>query len=158
MSLNLWKTLPLTVNSVQAVAQLEQELFTQPWSYAAIEEELSNKTAVCKVLQHIETGEIGAYLLMHHVLDELYIERIATAPQWRRQGFSTKLLKTACDFAKENGVLRITLEVRVSNRPAIALYEQNGFVCDGIRPRFYDDPKEDAFIYSLYMTNGEERA
>ena len=152
MSLDLWKTLPLVADTVQAVAQLEEALFTGPWSHHAIEEELSNKTAVCRVLQHTETGEVGAYLLMHHVLDELYIERIATAPQWRRQGLSTKLLKTACDFADENGVSRITLEVRVSNKPAIALYEQNGFVCDGVRPRFYDDPKEDAFIYSLYLS------
>ena len=151
MSLNLWKTVPMDADTVQAVARLEQELFTQPWSHHAIEEELSNETAVCKVLKHIETGEIGAYLLMHHVLDELYIERIATAPTCRRQGLSTKLLKTARDFASQNGISRITLEVRVSNRPAVALYERNGFVCDGVRPRFYDAPKEDALIYSLYL-------
>lgn len=158
MSVNVWKTVPMNLTTAQSVAALETELFSPPWSYQAVVEELSNPTAVCIVLQCIETGEIGAYTLCHHVADELYIERIATAPACRRQGLSTKLLKTLRDFAMNHNVTRITLEVRLSNVAAIALYEKNGFTCDGVRPRFYDAPKEDAYIYSLYLSKEGELA
>lgn len=156
--MDMWKTLPMDLHTANAVAALETTLFSPPWSYQSVVEELDNPTAVCVVLQHTQTGEIGAYMLCHHVADELYIERIATAPDYRRQGFSTKLLKTLCEFAANHAIARITLEVRVSNCAAIALYEKNGFTCDGVRPRFYDAPKEDAYIYSLYLSKGEKLA
>lgn len=55
------------------------------------------------------------------------------------------------DYAETHDLTRLTLEVRASNAPAIALYESMGFTCDGVRPGFYDSPKEDAQLYSYYL-------
>ena len=54
-------------------------------------------------------------------------------------------------YGKAHDLTRITLEVRASNQKAIALYEQMGYEKEGVRPGFYDSPKEDALIYSLYL-------
>ncbi len=151
-----WVCVPMDKAAAKTVSALEQQLFSPPWSYQSVVEELDNPTAGCLVLRHRQSDEIGAYIIWHCVADELYIERIATASSYRRTGLSSELLKTSRDFALTNGVTRITLEVRVSNAAAIALYEKHGFVCDGVRPRFYDEPKEDAYIYSLYLPAKEE--
>lgn len=145
-----WQCVSMTEDHVVQVAALEQQIFSGAWSHHAIAEELQNSTAGCRVLTQND-GTVGAYIIWHHVLDELFIERIATSPAYLRQGLSSKLLKTAQEYAEQNGVSRITLEVRVSNKPAIALYEKHGFQNEGVRPGFYDDPKEDAYIYSRYI-------
>ena len=68
-----------------------------------------------------------------------------------RKGFNIESL--AVGPTEEHGLSRLTLEVRVSNTPAIALYEGAGFVRDGVRPGFYREPREDAAIYSKYCPN-----
>ena len=143
--------MPMQSEHVAAIADLEKRIFSGAWSHDAIKEELDNPTAFCRVLLQ-KDGTVVAYILCHHVLDELFIERIATSPDHVRQGFSSQLLKTAKAYAAENGIARITLEVRVSNRAAIALYEKHGFENEGVRPGFYDAPKEDAYIYSHYLS------
>ena len=85
------------------------------------------------------TGRIG-------LLSSMY-----TRPAYRRQGIARSLLREAQEYAEAHDLARLTLEVRASNVPAIALYEGMGFTRDGIRPGFYDSPKEDAAIYSYYL-------
>ena len=88
---------------------------------------------------------------MHHILDEGFIANLAVHPAYRRQGIARSLLREAQEYAEAHDLARLTLEVRASNVPAIALYEGMGFTRDGIRPGFYDSPKEDAAIYSYYL-------
>lgn len=88
---------------------------------------------------------------MHHILDEGFIANLAVHPAYRRQGHRPSLLREAQEYAEAHDLARLTLEVRASNVPAIALYEGMGFTRDGIRPGFYDSPKEDAAIYSYYL-------
>jgi ribosomal-protein-alanine N-acetyltransferase len=88
---------------------------------------------------------------MHHILDEGAITNIVVHPGYRRRGVATALLYEVIGYAKKHNISRLTLEVRVSNHAAIALYESVGFEQEGIRPGFYDSPKEDAAIYSLYF-------
>ncbi len=145
-----WRCVDMRDDHVAQVAALEQQIFSGAWSRDAIAEELHNPTAGCRVLVKYN-GDVGAYIIWHHVMDELFIERIAASPTYRRQGLSSGLLKTAQEYAARHGVSRITLEVRVSNTPAISLYEKHGFQNEGVRPGFYDAPKEDAYIYSLYV-------
>ena len=77
------------------------------------------------------------------------------SPAARRRGVAAALLAYMADYAVQHSLYRITLEVRVSNDAAIALYEREGYVRDGIRPRFYAHPTEDAAIYSWYRTKGD---
>ncbi|MDD2361507.1 MAG: ribosomal protein S18-alanine N-acetyltransferase [Oscillospiraceae bacterium] len=133
------------------LAQLERLTFSRPWSYDALAEELQNPLAVFFVAQSPKDKQAVGYIGMHHILDEGAIANIVVHPDYRRIGIAKALIAAAVDYAEQNRLSRLTLEVRVSNLPAVALYEGMGFKRDGIRPDFYDSPKEDAAIYSLYF-------
>ena len=90
------------------------------------------------------------YIGMHHSRRGLDCKHRG-ASGYRRRGIATALLREAINYAENHDITRLTLEVRASNRVAIALYESLGFEKEGVRPDFYDSPKEDAAIYSLYI-------
>ena len=71
---------------------------------------------------------------------------IAVAPAYRRQGIAETLISMLIVQLKERGSNSLTLEVRVSNIPAIGLYQKLGFIQVGRRPNYYRNPKEDALI------------
>ena len=74
------------------------------------------------------------------------IDNVVTAPEYRNLGIGGKMLEELLRLGNERGITAYTLEVRVSNAPAIHLYEKFGFVSEGIRPKFYEKPTEDAMI------------
>ena len=80
------------------------------------------------------------------MLDEGYITNVAVFPQYRKQGVATALIKRVFELAQEKKLAFVSLEVRVSNSAAIALYEKAGFKEEGRRKSFYRDPREDALI------------
>ena len=133
------------------LADLESMTFSTPWSYDALAEELQNPLAVFYVAEDVEAESAVGYLGMHHILDEGFITNVVVHPAYRRQGIATALLAELETYGKAHDLTRITLEVRASNQKAIALYEQMGYEKEGVRPGFYDSPKEDALIYSLYL-------
>ena len=142
--------LPMAAEHIGAVAALEQTCFSTPWSAAALTEELDNPPAVFRVATDA-AGAVLGYMGMHHIGDEGFVTNVAVSPAARRQGVAAALLAHMADYAVQHSLYRITLEVRVSNAPAIALYEGAGYVRDGVRPRFYRNPTEDAAIYSRYF-------
>ena len=83
--------------------------------------------------------------------DELSITNVAVFSSYRRCGAANQLMKALDAFAQEKNLYGITLEVRVSNNAAIALYEKNGYEKSGIRKGFYNKPKEDALIMWKYF-------
>ncbi len=169
----------MTAEDIFAVAYLEKECFAEPWSENALAESLSdvnyvffvaavmvneNTSAVSKLttpslcnttqeskrnIHFRETivGYVGAYL----AADELSITNVAVSVSFRRCGAADQLMKALDAFAKEKNLYGITLEVRVSNSAAIALYEKNGYEKSGIRKGFYSKPKEDALIMWKYF-------
>jgi len=141
---------PMTAAHIEAVAQLEQQCFADPWSAASLEEELDNPPAVFRVALD-DDGRVLGYVGMHHLADEGYITNVAVDPHARRQGIARALLQALAAYGRDNRLCRITLEVRTGNAPAIALYQGLGYVREGVRPRFYRHPTEDAAIYSLYF-------
>ena len=131
---------------LSGVAKIEQECFSQPWSEKALEILLSdNAVAVVAVLD----GEAVAYAGMTSVLDEGQITNVATLPSYRRRGFSRAVLEELVARAKAKGISSIFLEARVSNAPALSLYESLGFCRIGMRRRFYSAPVEDAVLMEL---------
>jgi len=144
------RILPMSAEHIDAVAALERACFSTPWSATSLREELDNPCAVFAVAVG-EDGALLGYVGMHHPADEGFITNVAVAPSARRQGVAQALLRHLSDYGAAHGLYRITLEVRVSNAPAIALYEGMGYVRDGVRPGFYRQPTEDAAIYSLYF-------
>lgn len=142
---------PMHADHLDDLANMESAAFSRPWSYDALAEELQNPLAVFYVAEDVEAESAVGYIGMHHILDEGYITSLVVHPGRRREGIASALMKEAIEYAEHHELKRITLEVRVSNARAIALYEKFGFEKDGVRPDFYDSPKEDAAIYSLYF-------
>ena len=96
-------------------------------------------------LENRTDGE-GRRVQMQAVLDEGYITNVAVRPDCRKQGVAGKLLQVFLDFAQANRLAFLTLEVRASNYPAIALYGSRGFRGVGRRKNYYEHPREDAII------------
>lgn len=144
--------IPMAREHIPALAAIESACFAVPWSAAALAEELENPCAAFRVAVD-ETGRVLGYAGCYCVADEGQIANVAVAPAARRQGVGRALLAALEQLARQRGLYRLTLEVRVSNAPAVALYEGAGFIRDGIRPGFYREPQEDAAIYSRYYAN-----
>ena len=89
------------------------------------------------------------------MLDEGYIDNIAVHPDARRHGVASALLDVFCRFGEIN-LAFLTLEVRKSNTAAIALYEKNGFQWAGLRPGYYQHPREDAVIMTREFKKEED--
>lgn len=131
-------------DDVQAAAELEKEIFSQPWSRQGFLDALQLENTVFLVAE--EAGELLGYIGMYCALDEGEITNVAVAPQQRCRGIGGNLMEEIKKAALMRGLSSIVLEVRVSNHEAIRLYERNGFVNLGIRKGFYEMPKEDAYI------------
>ena len=129
---------------ISALAQLERECFSDPWSEKALSEELSNPNAVFRVA--LIDGEVAGYVGMLHVLDEGDICNVAVFDRFRRKGVASALIQHLVDYGVENQLSFITLEVRESNIGAQKFYETMGFETIGVRKNFYDNPKEHAIL------------
>ena len=88
------------------------------------------------------------YVVFYYVLDEGEIVRIAVDAACRRQGAAGQMLKELWRFCSEKEITRMMLDVRKSNKPAIYFYQSHGFVEDGIRKNYYENPSEDAILMS----------
>ncbi len=137
----------MTSESAVLAAELEKENFSTPWSVQSFLEELENDNAV--FLTAFEGDCLVGVCGMVICLDEADIMNVSVRMDRRRQGIAEKLLTEILFIGRARGVKHFTLEVRKNNVPAIQLYEKMGFVFEGIRPRFYTNPTEDAAIYWL---------
>lgn len=139
----------MTQTDVHQLADLEKICFSDPWSVSAFEYELKNPLSLWLVA--VEDGEVLGYVGTQTVIDESDMMNIAVLPCCRRQGIAEKLIAVLTSALVERGSKSLSLEVRVSNAPAIALYEKLGFVQVGRRPNYYRNPKEDALILRKEM-------
>ena len=129
---------------VAAVAALEAQIFSMPWSAAGFADTLPREDVIFLVAY--EQDELLGYVGIYCTLDEGEITNVAVAPAARRRGIARALLTELKRQLACRNVARIVLEVRVSNEPAIRLYEQMGFSVLGVRKNFYEKPTEDAYI------------
>ncbi len=134
----------MTSAHVGAVAELEKQCFSAPWSEKSIASELSNPLSLWIVA--VGGASLAGYVGSQSVMGEADMMNLAVAPEYRRHGVAEKLVNTLIDALKHKEVANLTLEVRASNMPAINLYHKLGFLQVGRRPNYYHDPKEDALI------------
>ena len=135
---------PMTHAHVAQIAQLEKLCFHDPWSENSIAAELKNSLSLWLVALDGET--VVGYVGSQSVMGWADMMNLCVSPDYRRQGLGEQLTAELERQLRENRVECLTLEVRVSNAPAIALYEKLGFVQVGKRPRYYEKPREDALI------------
>ena len=135
----------MQLKDIDDVLKIEHESFTTPWSRESFYNELTNNQyAVYIVLE--ETEQVVGYCGVWVVIDEAHITNIAILPEYRGKKLGNALLKKLMETAKNLGAVRMTLEVRVTNNVAQALYRKLGFEDGAIRKRYYTDNQEDALV------------
>jgi ribosomal-protein-alanine N-acetyltransferase len=126
------------------IVNIEKICFSLPWSKASFENELKNEYAYYQCAE--ESGKIAGYMGMWRIIDECHITNVAVLPEYRNRGIAGKLIQKMVEICKCSEISSMTLEVRVSNIPAINLYKKFGFFSVGKRPNYYTKPAEDALI------------
>ncbi len=137
----------MTEADLAEVCEIENETFSDPWS----EEDFRNSLQDDKndyLVAEID-GIIAGYCGFWGVVGEGDIFNVAVKKEYRRQRIGETMLKALIEKGVTRGITSFTLEVRISNEPAIRLYEALGFERAGIRKDFYTKPKEDAVIMWL---------
>jgi len=132
----------LGFSDLAQVIAIERRAFTSPWSLGMFVIELSKPSSIN--LAAVLDGEIVGYAICAKYLEAYHVMTLAVDPDHRRRGVATALLDGVIERAGDEA--NYTLEVRVSNAGAIALYERYGFREVGTRPRYYADNGEDAII------------
>ena len=136
---------PMGLEDVADVHRIEAASFPMPWPDYAFRQELqTNRLAHYLVVRAGE--ETVAYGGLWLLVDEAHITTFAVLPEWRRRGIGGRLMVALMDEALRLNARVMTLEVRLSNRPARELYARFGFKPVGVRPRYYSDNGEDALI------------
>jgi len=135
----------LAYSDLPAVVSIERRSFPIPWSLAMFVLELSKPSGIC--LAATAGDELLGYLVCSRYDRVWHLMNVAVAPEQRRLGVASRLIARLLEEAGRG--LPFTLEVRVSNRVAITMYEQLGFRSAGVRARYYQDNGEDALIMWL---------
>jgi [ribosomal protein S18]-alanine N-acetyltransferase len=132
----------LQLTDIPKVVAIDRRAFTSPWSLGMFVLELSKPGGI--YLAAAEHDEIRGYVICARYDEAWHVMSIAVDPDHQRRGIARELMDAIIAVAGEDA--NFTLEVRVSNTPAIALYESYGFESVGTRPRYYVDNGEDAMI------------
>ncbi len=135
----------LAYSDLPAVLSIERRSFPTPWSLAMFVLELSKPSGICVAATAGE--ELLGYLVCSRYDQAWHLMNVAVAPERRRMGIARGMIGRLFDEAGKG--LPFTLEVRVSNGEAIAMYESLGFRSAGVRPGYYQDNGEDALIMWL---------
>jgi len=144
---------PMLLSDVPVISAIEREVFTVPWSAEAFVNELKHNQFARYTVMELDRNIIG-YGGMWIIMDEAHVTNIAVRAPYRGRGYGEMLLRRLMRTAREQGAKSMTLEVRVSNEVAQNLYRKLGFVQNGIRPRYYTDNQEDAYIMWADLTAG----
>lgn len=135
---------PLTKDYVDQVCVLEEEAFSMPWHRESFLEMIENKDA-CYLVGILEE-KVVASCGLRNIAGDGEITNVVTSKDMRGRGIGKQMLLKLIDEGSKMGVEAFTLEVRKSNETAIRLYENLGFVTEGVRKNFYEEPREDALI------------
>ena len=131
----------MTEAHVPQVAAMEQSIFTEGWSESSIRGELSNELSLWLVA--LDGDTVAGYVGSQTVQDEADMLNLAVLPEYRGRGIAKRLCRALMGNLNAHS---LTLEVRVSNEPAIRLYDKLGFKQVGLRKNYYLKPREDALI------------
>jgi ribosomal-protein-alanine N-acetyltransferase len=145
----------MTAADIDAVAAIEVAAFPAyaspdvPPPHARWTEELARTWTRAWVARD-GGGAVVGFLIAWHVVDELHVLNVATAASFRRKGIGRALVGEALAYGRASDVRIVLLEVRRSNRAALALYQGLGFTELGVRLRYYPDG-EDAIEMTLSL-------
>ena len=137
----------LTLADLNAIERIERDAYPTPWSRSMFAGELAKPTSLSLgAFDEDAGGELVGYLIISRYVDAWHVMNVAVARDYRRQGIAKRLLEELFRLTEDDPRRGYTLEVRVSNIDAIALYESVGFQATGVRRGYYTDNREDALI------------
>jgi len=129
------------------LSEIEREIFGRnAWTVNDFIETVAIEYAYYLVAEEKDTGRIVGICGYRDMCGEADITNVCIIPEMRKQGIAYEMLKCLMEYGSDHGVKDFTLEVRSQNEAAIGLYEKLGFKSEGVRPHFYEDPKDDALI------------
>ena len=138
----------MSEENVAAAAALAAACFTTPWSESIYRRELENPQSIAFVC--MDGNRATGFIHCSYVLDELTLNTLAVAEAYRRLGIARRLWQTVRELV--TGVCTVCyLEVRESNLPAITLYQSLGFIQNGYRARYYQQPEEAAVLMAAEL-------
>lgn len=144
---------PASLDDLPAVDRIERLSFGDPWTVDALAQELVPSPLRAPMVVELAGKPVG-YLMAWRTPDQFHVLNIAVDPAYRRRGLGELMLRAAVREARRGGMAEVTLEVRRSNRPAIAMYQAHGFQVAGVREGYYPDTGEDALVLTLSLGNG----
>lgn len=133
---------PMTAEDVPAVLALEERVYPEPWSEGVFHDELTQPNRI--YLTVVDGGNVVGYAGMMIVFEDAHITTMSVAPEARGSGIGQQMMMRLIDAAVASEAEHLTLEVRLSNEAAQALYRKFGFAPVGVRKDYY--LKEDALI------------
>jgi ribosomal-protein-alanine N-acetyltransferase len=148
---------PMRRRHLRGVLRIEHQVYPRPWSLGLYMSELALSASRVYLVARVGTSVVGyAGLLL--VGDEGHITTVAVDPAWHRRQIATRMLICLVRRAVDQGVVRLTLEVRMSNSGAQSMYSRFGFAPAGVRQRYYIDNDEDALVMWAHDVHTPEHA
>ena len=135
----------LEAEDLEAVEEIERESYPTPWSRSMFDAELRKPSSLALGAFTADEGLVG-YAFVSRYVDAWHVMNVAVTVAYRRRGIAVALLERLFEVTATDPRRGYTLEVRVSNTGAIALYEKLGFAARGVRRGYYTDNREDALI------------
>ena len=136
---------PMRRRHLRSVLRIESQVYPRPWSLSLFLSELALRTSRSYLVARVD-GIVVGYAGLMLTGDDGHVTTIAVDPAWHRAKIGSRLLAELARTAVERGARNLTLEVRVSNTGAQALYERFGFANAGIRKNYYVETNEDALV------------
>jgi [ribosomal protein S18]-alanine N-acetyltransferase len=136
----------LGLGDLRMIEEIERHSYATPWSRSMFAGELAKPSSICLGAFDPDSERLVGYLIVSRYVDAWHVMNLAVAPEARRRGVASALLRRLLELTAGEPRRGYTLEVRVSNAAAIRLYEKLGFRSRGIRRGYYTDNREDALI------------
>jgi ribosomal-protein-alanine N-acetyltransferase len=140
---------PLRRRHLRAVLRIEGQVYPRPGSLPLFMSELNLRSSRHYIAARVD-GMVVGYAGLLYTADEAHVTNIAVDPAWHRHHIGTRLLFHLAGAAQAHGAKHLTLEVRVSNTGAQAMYRRFGFEPAGIRKNYYAESNEDALVMWAY--------
>lgn len=136
---------PMRRRHLRTVLRIEQDVYPRPWTMSLFLSEIALRSTRAYLVARVGRDVVGYGGLMLTV-DDAHITTLAVDPKWQRHQVATRLLVALARESIEREARSLTLEVRLSNRPAQELYRKFGFAPVGVRKNYYAETGEDALV------------
>ena len=144
-----WSLTAITKEDIDLILEIENDSFKKPWGRLSFANEFACQNARTYVVKCRDINgdeRIIGYICFRLTAGEMHILKLAVALRWRELGVASRLVQKSLDLALEKNILKVFLEVRQTNYPAINFYHKIGFQIVGRQKHYYPETKEDALV------------